>query len=109
MSRLTSDFWVSAYRMRLEAEGIPVMVVHKGDATAGAVLVKLSTLDGAAVLYQRGFAFDGPRGWEVLAEGAERVVDEAVTRQRARDPDLWVLEVEDRAGRHFLEEDGFAE
>ncbi|TMV54088.1 DUF1491 family protein, partial [Thioclava sp. BHET1] len=47
--------------------------------------------------------------WGVLAEGAERDFDEAVSRQRGYDPDLWVIEVEDRQGRSLLEEPGLSD
>ena len=50
--------------------------------------------------------FDGPRGWDVLAEGAEADVEAAMARQRGYDPDLWVIEVEHPQGRHLLDEDG---
>ncbi len=109
MARLTADMWVSAYLRRLDLAGIAAYVTQRGDATAGAVLVKLATLDGRAVAYERGYdPMREERVWVVLAEGAEREVDAAVTRQKARDPDLWVIEVEDRAGRHLLEEEGLA-
>ena len=106
MARLSTLVWVDAYRMRLELAGIPVFVVARGDATAGAVLVKLNTLDGRARLFQRVTAMDGSRPWDVLAEGQEAEVDAAVARQRRSDPDLWVLEVEDRDGRHMLDAPG---
>ncbi|CUH39211.1 hypothetical protein JSE7799_01934 [Jannaschia seosinensis] len=107
MSRLTASFWVSAYRKRLELHGIPCFVVRHGDDTAGAVLVKLNTLDGRAVVHQRSFdLMTGERAWIVLAEGDEADCDATVTRQASFDPDLWVLEVEDRAGRHLLDEEG---
>jgi len=105
--RLTSDFWVKAYLARLRLANIPAYVVAHGDDTGGAVLVKLATLDGQARLFQRSFdLMTGERAWMVLAEGEEADVDRSVRRQRDMDPDLWVIEVEDRAGRHLLDEPG---
>ncbi|MBQ2261733.1 MAG: DUF1491 family protein [Loktanella sp.] len=105
--RLTADIWVSAYLTRLRLAAIPAFVVSRGDATAGAVMVKLNTLDGRACCYQRSFDLTtGERQWVVLAEGDEPEVDQSIRRQSGFDPDLWVIEVEDRQGRHLLDEDG---
>lgn len=107
--RLTSDLWVSAYLARLRLENIPAYITAKGDPTAGAVLVKVATLDGQARAYQRSFDLMADmRIWVVLAEGAEAEVDAALMRQRARDPDVWVIELENRAGRTLLDQDGLA-
>lgn len=107
MTRLTAEFWIAAYLARLRLADIPAFVVARGDGTAGAVLVKQSPLDGTARLFQRSFdPLTGERQWMVLAEGSEGQVDEAVARQRSFDPDLWVIEVEDRGGRHLLDEPG---
>ncbi len=109
MPRLTARFWVDAYLTRLRLQDIPAFVVAHGDDTGGAVLVKVATLDGNAALFQRSFdLMTGERRWLELARNAEPEVDEVVARQRGFDPDLWVIEVEDRAGRHLLDEDGFA-
>lgn len=109
MSRLTSEFWVQAYLTRLRLADIPAFVTAKGDLTAGAVLVKLNTLDGQARVFQRSFdLMTGDRQWVVLAEGAEVEVDASITSQRGFDPDLWVIEVEDRQGRHLLDEPGLS-
>ncbi|RKT32920.1 hypothetical protein BXY70_2270 [Roseovarius halotolerans] len=109
MTRLTAAFWVHAYLARLRLRDIPAFVTAHGDDTAGAVLVKLNTLDGQARAFQRSFdLMSGERRWVVLAEGAEQEVDAAITRQRGFDPDLWVIEVEDRDGRHLLDEDGLS-
>ncbi|MEY3003616.1 MAG: hypothetical protein RLZZ491_792, partial [Pseudomonadota bacterium] len=43
-----------------------------------------------------------------LAKGAETAVDAAIDRQRGFDPDLWVIEIEDRAGRHLLDQPGLS-
>jgi hypothetical protein len=108
--RLTAEFWVRAYLKRLELVGLSAYVVARGDATAGAVLVKQSPLDGTACAYQRSFdLMSGARVWVTLAQGDEATVDAAIARQRSFDPDLWVIEVEDRAGRHLLDQEGLAD
>ena len=108
MARLTSEFWVQAYLRRLSLADIPAFVTAKGDAIAGAVLIKQAPLDGSAMLFQRSYDLDGNRVWVTLAEGEERRVDESIARQRSFDPDIWVIEVEDRGGRHLLGEEGLS-
>lgn len=110
MARLTADIWVSAYLARLRLADIPVFVVKKGDATAGSVMIKLNTLDGRATAYQRQFDLMADRRtWVVLASGIERDVDAALSKQSSFDPDLWIIEVEDRAGRTLLDEVGLSD
>lgn len=108
--RLTADVWVSAYLTRLRLQDIPAFITQKGDAIAGAVLVKINTLDGQAMAYQRSFdLMTGERCWMVLSEGREADVDAALARQKGFDPDLWVIEVEDKQGRHLLDEPGLSD
>ena len=105
--RLTAEIWVSAYLARLRQIEVPAFVVQKGDATAGAVLIKVNTLDGQACCYQRSFdLMTGERRWVVLVEGIEGEVDASIQKQRGFDPDIWVIEVEDKLGRHLLDEPG---
>jgi hypothetical protein len=109
VARLTAEFWVQAYLARLRLADIPAFVVARGDATAGAVLVKCNTLDGRAVAHQRRTdPMTGEAVWMELSAGPEGEVDDAIARQRGFDPDLWVIEVEDRAGRHLLDQPGLA-
>ena len=106
-ARLTTDMWVSAYLARLRLAAIPGYVVARGDAHAGAVIVKLATLDGQATAFQRSFDLaSDARVWVILAQGAEADIDALLARQRARDRDLWLIDVEDRAGRNLLDQDG---
>ena len=101
---------MQAYLARLRLHGIPAFVTAHGDDTAGAVLIKLNTLDGRAAAFQRSFdVMRETRTWVVLADGDEQEVDAIIARQRGFDPDLWVIEVEDRAGRHLLDEPGLSD
>ena len=107
--RLTAEFWVQAYLARLRLADIPAFVTCRGDATAGAVVVKLNTLDGQARAFARSYDAIGARVWTEIAAGPEAEVDAALGRQRRFDPDLWTVEVEDRAGRSLLDEPGLAD
>lgn len=107
MIRLTAEFWVQAYLQRLNLENIPAFVTQKGDLTAGSVLVKLNTLDGNAQLFQRSFDLQtGQQAWVSLISGSETDVDASINKQKSFDPDLWVIEVEDKQGRNLLDQPG---
>lgn len=107
MIRLTSRFWVDAYLARLRVYDIHAFIVAHGDDTGGTILVKMSTLDCKATLYQRAFdLMSGEQKWAELAGGSEVEVDASVARQCSFDPDVWVVEVEDPQGRHLLDQDG---
>jgi hypothetical protein len=107
--RLTAEFWVQAYLARLRLADIPAFVTRRGDATAGAVIVKLNRLDGSAAAFARSYDAAGTRVWTPLTDATEPDVDAALERQRRFDPDLWIVEIEDRAGRTLLDEPGLAE
>ncbi|MBV9509934.1 MAG: DUF1491 family protein, partial [Caulobacteraceae bacterium] len=101
---LASDVWVGALIRRAELAGAFAVVARKGDARAGAVLVK--TLDrrkGEARLYAEAVRGDGERVWMQPAPGRDEAELDAYIARAARiDPDLWVVEIEDAEGRHFL-------
>ncbi len=74
------------------------------------MIVKVATLDGQAQAYQRSFdLMTDTRIWVMLTQGPEAEVDAMLARQRARDRDLWLIELEDRAGRTLLDQDGLAD
>ena len=103
---LSTDIWVGALIRRAEIGGGFAVVVRKGDPRAGAVLVKvLNRTDGTARLYAEATRGDGDRVWmQPVASTAEPDLDAYVERAARIDPDIWVVEIEDRAGRHFLVE-----
>jgi hypothetical protein len=105
-TRLPTELWISAHLRRLAGEGIAATVVHRGDADAGGVLVKLYLgAEGCRLLSQVSDA-EGRLAWMAALKGAtvsEADADAYIARQRARDSDLWVVEIEDRLGRNPFE------
>lgn len=105
--RLASGIWVQAYLQRLRLADIPVYITRKGDAMAGAIVVKVALLDGSARAYERSFdLMTGARLWRLVADAQEAEVDAQLSRAASRDPDLWLIELESRTGRTLLEEEG---
>ncbi len=107
--RLPTRLWIEALIRRVELGGAAAFVLHKGDADRGDVLVKLSYLNDAAKLFSPSYDFDhNVRTFVDLAgQGVgpdETDIDQYIHRMHVRDPDLWVIEIEDRKGRHFLTE-----
>ena len=103
---LFTDIWVGALIRRAEIGGAFAVVVRKGDPRAGAVLVKiLNRSDGTARLLAEATRGDGERVWmEPAASREEPDLDRYIERAIRIDPDLWVVEIEDKEGRHFLVE-----
>ena len=101
---LKAGFWTSALIRQAEQSGAFAAVVRKGDPDAGACLVKVRTLDGQAAVYRPVRNMDGLRVWWPKGPKPERDIDHYINSRIDDDPDLWVLEIEDRKGRHFLTE-----
>jgi hypothetical protein len=103
---LSTDVWVTALIRRAEASGAFATVARKGDPRAGAVLVKtLDRRSGATRLYAEATRADGERIWMRPAKSEQETeLDAYVERALRVDPDLWVVEIEDRDGRRFLTE-----
>lgn len=108
--RLRSDIWVSGYLRRCHVKAVPVFVARRGQAEAGAIYVSVDRLDGTALLLGPAPAgldgSDTSRRWVALFDGAfvsRADVTAYLSRQASFDPDFWHIEVEDHAGRHFLD------
>ena len=112
--RLKSGIWVAAYLRRCNVEGAYAVVRRRGAEEAGAVFIKVSRLDGTATLYgpaaQSTFDEAQPAGRNFTAVlGRDQPVPEAdiearLAREIRFDPDVWIIEVEDRGGRNFLDD-----
>ena len=110
--RLKSAIWVAAYIRRCNVEGLFAAVRRRGAEEAGAIFVVLNRLDGTADLYapapQTAFGEASPteRAFSVALKQSpapEPEIEARLRREVDFDPDLWIVEVEDRGGRHFLD------
>jgi hypothetical protein len=102
---LSTDVWVGALIRRAEAAGAFAVVARKGDPRAGAVLVKvLGRRDASVKLYASAVRGEGETVWMQPLAGSEADVDAYIERSRRVDPDIWVVEIDDAEGRHFLTE-----
>ena len=110
--RLKSGIWVAAYLRRCQIEGTAAVLRRRGAEEAGAIFIKVTRLDGTADLYGPApqSAFDearpSDRAFSPALKNApvpEADVESYLTRQLRFDPDLWIVEVEDSDGRHFLD------
>lgn len=111
--RLATSLWITAHAKRCELFGAAAAVVaRRGADQSGAVAVKVSWIGSPAdprkaTALTRATMGDGRLGWIWLVGPApedEAMVDAKLARQAQFDPDLWVLEIEDRQGRHFLDD-----
>ena len=103
---LNSDLWVYALIRRANQGGAFATVERRGDAQAGAVLVKtVNRRAGEARLYAEATRADGERFWmQPVASLQEADLDAYIARALRIDPDLWVVEIDDPQGRHFITE-----
>jgi hypothetical protein len=109
VSRLRSDFWAASHLRRCGIEGIDAVLRRRGAAEAGAIFVKVDRLDGTASLYGPApqlFLGEDTQGRlfaPLLADRPTADIEARLRREMSFDPDLWIIEIDDRAGRHLLD------
>jgi len=107
--RIKAKIWTMAYIRCCSSEGVPAVIVRRGQDDGGAIFIKINSLDGDIALYGPAPASLGAsrddRLWVLcMGEGKVKEADAEsyLLRQAEFDPDIWIIEVEDREGRHFL-------
>jgi hypothetical protein len=109
--RVKSSIWVAAYLRRCQTQNIFGAVRRRGAEEAGAIFIKLAFLDGNALLFTPApqSAYDESRPADrvfapsTAAPVAEQAVEDRLAKEIRFDSDIWIVEIEDRAGRHFLD------
>jgi len=104
--RLPSDVWVMAHVRRCNDSGIPAMVVRKGEAKGGTILLKINQLGEGCRVLSQARDLDGALGWLAAFKGAlvtDGEADDYLARAAHRDPDVWIIEIEDRSGHNPFE------
>ena len=105
-ARLKAEILVRAHLRLCDQAMLPGVVRRKGDADAGAILIKLDRLDGTCVVLSQVRTVEGELAW-MRATGEDPTPDadgEAyITKQLKFDPDIWVLDVEDPKAQYQID------
>ena len=106
--RLKSEIWVKAYLRRCLYNGANGVIARHGD-DAGAIFIKIVRADRMAAVFSPAPAgleeVDIDRRWVPRFKSEfvpEAEADSMLSREASFDSDIWVVEIEDREGRHFL-------
>jgi len=104
--RLKAGIFVRALIRRAQVAGASAFVVRKGAEEAGAVIITLSRLDGTCLLLNQARNGKGDLVWaRPLGDWGEEIKARSWLDKQVRfDPDLWIVEIEDREGRAFVDE-----
>jgi hypothetical protein len=104
--RLKSGLYVKALIRRAEVEGAAAFVVRHGSEEAGALFLKIARLDGTCIVLNQARRGEGELVWtKPLGDSVdEPKAQQFFEKQMKFDPDLWIVEIEDRQGRAFVVE-----
>jgi hypothetical protein len=103
---ITTGIWISAQVRICDRAFIPATVVRRGDPDAGTVLLKLNRFEAGVTVYtQTSSSGDEPMWSRGTGPNpvTEAEADAYIERQVKYDPDVWVLEIEDRRGQYKMD------
>ena len=106
--RLLSKLWVSAFLRRVNGAGAQAVLTRRGEESAGAIYIKVTRLDGTAELFSPALSMDMSGSYDRCWQSEfgevrpEAEIDGFLSSQSQFDSDIWIIEIEDVEGRHFL-------
>ncbi len=106
IARLKAGIFVRALIRRAEVAGAQAYVARHGAEEAGAIIIKIARLDGTCLVLDQARRGEGELVWvKPLGDSADEARANAFFEKQIRfDPDLWIVEIEDREGRTFVDE-----
>ena len=104
--RLKAGIFVRALIRRVQVEGASAFVIRTGAEEAGSIILKVARLDGSALVLNQARNAKGELVWAQALGGwvGEARAAEWCDKQVKFDPDVWIIEIEDREGRAFVDE-----
>ena len=104
--RLKAGIFVRALIRRVQVEGASVFVIRSGAEEAGTIILKVAKLDGSVLVLNQARNARGDLVWARALGGwvTETRATEWCDKQVKFDPDVWIVEIEDREGRAFVDE-----
>ena len=105
---LKSEILINAGIRAAERNFTNAYVSKRGDTEAGAIFVKIDTLDGYAKLFTRNLKYDLINENDVVEfvnlypeKKIQNVyVDKRISKEMEIDSDCWIVEIEDKEGRN---------
>lgn len=107
-ARLPVHLLIDAGLGSLNARGVFYYIHQRGEQNTGTILLKLNNLEDQCRLLTQQRDLDGKLDWvdAMRKEQVEEVdADQYIQRAISRDPDLWVIEIEDREMKNPFEGD----
>ena len=101
LQRPPTDLWVHAQTRLAAQDGVPITVLRRGNADIGMLLLKINLLNGMALIFTEAYCGDA-RFWTPILGATpmlEKIADDFIDDQARADPDLWLVEIEDKKGR----------
>ena len=104
--RLKAGIFVRALIRRVQVAGASAFVIRSGAEEAGSIILKIAKLDGSVLVLNQARNAKGELVWAQALGGwtPEARAAEWCDKQVKFDPDLWIVEIEDRDGRAFVDE-----
>ena len=106
MNELKAEIIINAGIRAAERNFANAYVIKRGDSEAGAIFIKIDTLDGYAKLYSRNLVYDFDKNKDLVQfqdlypnkKIESRDVDMRIVKEVSIDRDCWIVEIEDKKG-----------